>query len=594
MSLPAILFFLACTTAPDNTISAGGNTTCIVEGGKVVCWGRQHTTPQDVPGEVQIFGTLSDDVSFQQVAVGPNEVCAIHRQGGTCWDPQRTSRFEITNPRSIVVDHQQRCVIDSNREVLCWGGKTASEEPTRVEGIADAIAIDTHQSYTCAARRDGEVDCWGSWGSDKPHPPKTVAGIQGAFDVAVASDSACVATKTGLACWGSRAAPELSDVVQVAAGSDFFCARRVGGLVSCWGDNRFGQLGDGSKTPSEAPVSVKLKVKAEELTAGDEHACIRTALGEQFCWGRNQFGQLGNGVVGNLRHSAEPRAIGDLNNAVQVHASDTTSCVAREDGSVWCTGKTIGGGGAHTSTLEQIGGINSAISVATGEFAACALLDSKELNCWNNVPFEPPRIDDKKDHAWRTPQDPFLDEISQLSITSRHGCTIRKNNTFCWGDNNHAQMGWVDFTSANRPMLVPTHFDAVSTGHGFTCGIDCGRIWCAGLNNAGQLGREGETNVFEMVEGVTDAIALDSGWAHSCAIRQTGGVVCWGDNSQRTLGTEAGPEVHGQVEVAGLDKITQVAAGKSVSCALQSTGQVYCWGQNTWGEVGDGTTTPRL
>ena len=108
----------------------------------------------------------------------------------------------------------------------------------------------------------------------------------------------------------------------------------------------------------------------------------------------------------------------------------------------------------------------------------------------------------------------------------------------------------------------------------------------------------------ESAPGETGGRALGSRIAagvtgnHVCAVKEDGTVRCWGSNSSGQLGNGTGGS--GQfsaspVTVSDLTDAVAVAAGAAHSCALRATGSVVCWGSNDRGRLGDGTTTtPRL
>lgn len=87
----------------------------------------------------------------------------------------------------------------------------------------------------------------------------------------------------------------LSDAVEVHAGSAHTCARRENGDVVCWGANDRGQLGVGAAVPdATTPTKVSNVDGARSLEAGENHNCA--LLGnEAVCWGANESGQLGDG-----------------------------------------------------------------------------------------------------------------------------------------------------------------------------------------------------------------------------------------------------------------------------------------------------------
>ncbi len=73
------------------------------------------------------------------------------------------------------------------------------------------------------------------------------------------------------------------------------------GHVLAWGDNGAGQLGNGTTTPSDTPVRVKLPTgtKVTAVAAGCSHNLALTARGQVLAWGFGLLGQLGNGATTN-------------------------------------------------------------------------------------------------------------------------------------------------------------------------------------------------------------------------------------------------------------------------------------------------------
>lgn len=86
----------------------------------------------------------------------------------------------------------------------------------------------------------------------------------------------------------------LTDVAEISAGSFHTCARRTDGTVYCWGSNLAGQLGNAGGDSPE-PVALSGIANTVAIGAGAEHSCALLADGSGRCWGNNSFGQLGNG-----------------------------------------------------------------------------------------------------------------------------------------------------------------------------------------------------------------------------------------------------------------------------------------------------------
>ncbi|HET6610833.1 MAG TPA: hypothetical protein VFG83_02540 [Kofleriaceae bacterium] len=76
----------------------------------------------------------------------------------------------------------------------------------------------------------------------------------------------------------------------MTAGTDFACALRKGGRVSCWGNNERGQLGDGTFVDRWTPVDVTvLDAPAIAIDAGSEQVCALTEDGDVTCWGSRRL-----------------------------------------------------------------------------------------------------------------------------------------------------------------------------------------------------------------------------------------------------------------------------------------------------------------
>ena len=75
------------------------------------------------------------------------------------------------------------------------------------------------------------------------------------------------------------------------------CVRLDNREVWCWGDNRYGQLGDGTLSDRSGAVMVLGLASVLTVEAGAQHTCAVRRDGAVLCWGRNHLGQLGDGTT---------------------------------------------------------------------------------------------------------------------------------------------------------------------------------------------------------------------------------------------------------------------------------------------------------
>ncbi|MCI0859947.1 MAG: RCC1 repeat-containing protein, partial [Chloroflexi bacterium] len=176
-----------------------------------------------------------------------------------------------------------------------------------------------------------------------------------------------------------------------------------------------------------------------------------------------------------------------------------------------------------------------------------------------------------------------------MAARSAHTCAITAaGGVTCWGSNADGQLG--DGTSLDRisPVNVTgltSSMTSLTAGSSHTCGLtEAGAVKCWGKNFDGQIGDGGTTgrrspvNVVGLTSG---AISVGAGSNHTCAVTATGGVRCWGNNSDGQLGDGTTTDRRAPVDVVGLaEGVISVAVGTNYSCAVTVTGSIQCWGVN--------------
>jgi alpha-tubulin suppressor-like RCC1 family protein len=352
----------------------------------------------------------------------------------------------------------------------------------------------------------------------------------------------------------SAATPTIS---AISVGQYHTCALTSAGGVKCWGDNTYGQLGDGTTTMHATPVDVSgLTSGVIAVSAGEYHTCALMSSGGVKCWGYNALGALGDGT--------------------------TTS---------------------RPTPVDVSGLTSGVIAISAGYFHTCALMSSGGVKCWGYNVYG--QLGDGTTTMRSAPVDVsgLTSGVSAIGAGQYHTCAVTTAGAVeCWGYNGLGGLGDGTTTTRLTPVGVSglaSGAVAVSAGAYHSCALtSAGGVKCWGYNASGQLG-DGTTtmrltpvDVSGLTSGVTE---MSAGQYHTCARTAAGGAKCWGYNGFGGLGDGTTTMRSTPVDVSGLTSgVTAVVAGGYHSCAVTSGGGAKCWGYNNAGQIGDGTTTTRM
>lgn len=354
------------------SIGAGDHSCVLLSDQSLRCWGRNDRGQlgQKMPSYIPTPEAVPNVGAVQELSLGGASTCVIRRivgGGGTsndtwCWgrndlgqladgntrdqaSPARSftyADFETTLAESAVylrLGGRHGCLRGNRRNAYCWGedelgqsgaGTVSSAQcgsskiacrvrPTRVrammmssfERVEDLASGEAH---TCALQ-DGDVFCWGGNefgelglpGDTLPHPtPSMVSALT------------------------------MEGATRLALGGRNSCALTPVGILYCWGDNRYGQLGKGTVdlAPHPAPTALSALRAPIDVTVGGGHVCAHLADQSLWCWGRNDSGQVGNGTT---TVQTVPQKVMDA--VVEAAAGAAHTCVRRTDQTIYCWGR---------------------------------------------------------------------------------------------------------------------------------------------------------------------------------------------------------------------------------------------------------------
>jgi alpha-tubulin suppressor-like RCC1 family protein len=263
----------------------------------------------------------------------------------------------------------------SDGTVWAWGdnesgdlgiGSTApSYTPVQVSGLTGVTRIVSAGGWSLALRSDGTVWSWGY-------------NASGQLGNGTTFDSDVPVRVTGL-----------SHVTQIAAGGQDSMAVATNGIttqstVYAWGGNSYGQLGDGTfrERPVPVPIAGISTPSVLGIAVGGDFALVLGTDGTLWGWGENNYGQLGNGstLIGNVTTPREVRGL--ESGIVQIAAGNLYAMERQSDGSVWAWGQNGAGelGNGTTSGIQganpspvQVTGLRSVSQISAGQSFGLAI-----------------------------------------------------------------------------------------------------------------------------------------------------------------------------------------------------------------------------
>jgi alpha-tubulin suppressor-like RCC1 family protein len=337
-----------------------------------------------------------ESAAFEASATGfptPTEQWEVSTNGGSSWSAiggATTNKLTIEKTQLSENSHEFRATFTNA------AGKATSNPATLTVATNKYSAVGWGQNLF-RQLGDGSANVL----SDVPVP---VSGLKFVTSVAAGGlhSLALLANGTVMA-WGNNGFGQLGDgttvtrsvpvevtgltgVRAIAAGADHSLALLANGRVMAWGDNENGQLGDGNQTESEVPVEVKGLTGVRAIAAGADHSLALLSNGTVMAWGDNESGQLG---IGSTASSTTPKAVKGLSGVAAVAGGGEFSLALTTKGTVesWGSDESgqLGNGELEEPTSKvpiSVSGLSGVSSIAAGVNHALALVSGGSVMAW--------------------------------------------------------------------------------------------------------------------------------------------------------------------------------------------------------------------
>ncbi|UOQ98329.1 IPT/TIG domain-containing protein [Hymenobacter sp. 5317J-9] len=453
---------------------------------------RSVTTNQNLGPPTQ----LGTGTTWSRIACGDDHALAI-KTDGTLWGwgfnlegmVGNGTRVDAVAPvqvgaattwERVAAGGYTSATTQADGSLWAWGDSKAGQtgDPSRTFGrLPVPVQVDSTTTWATPAtnpraalglRTDGAL--W-TWGDDFS------AGLLGDGPVAYRQTMARIDSP--------------ATYIRLSGNERHTLALRADSTLWAWGDNQFGQLGDGTTTARLAPVAISFS-RWKRIAAGGNGSLAIRADGTLWAWGDNAYGQLGDGTT---TRRLSPVQVGTGHDWAQVVSLTYCTLALRTDGTLWAWGEPGMFGNGSTSTVNQltplrVGAVTTWTQLSASETHVLALRTDGSLWAWGNNGFgqlgtsggfrsSPVRIGTATDWA-----------SVIASIDGEFSLALKSNGTlWTWGNNSHGQLGRPATSPPVPTQLGNATWAAAAAGATYTLAVRAdGTLWEWGDNRQGQSG----------------------------------------------------------------------------------------------------------
>lgn len=564
-------------------------------------------------------------VDVKQIAVGDNHACALLKNGrALCWgdnlfgqagNPSTTGvktktvleservQKPFQNIHEIFAGANSTCIVAKDDfSPYCFGERYGSTRklnwvPEKIDlagsigTLSNVKQIGLGRGFGCALSKGALVYCWGRNDLNQLGALVSLPGMTKATAVQVTYP---------------QEAP-ISKVDTIAVGENHACAlHRDEKTVYCWGDNRFGQLGNTSirGLPEQVALgSNNLTLKGvRELAVGPDRTCIISSRDEVFCWGNGAHGVLGSEKVSSPYPVRALDANGEMLGAAGlISVGSDHSCIIDSTQKLYCFGlNEFGQLGSKLVAGQVVSGnlhpVEKVTAIDTQGMRTCMVYGvNQSVACFGDREIDV--VNQKYEMNSFVPE-----EIKKglnaykgalgVSVGRTHICVISSDQRVeCSGDGSKGQLGGGETQAVKYAVVLDGQHQPlkdiwqVKTREDWNCALkqETGAVWCWGqwfderVLTAKQIRLNGKASA--------DFIQIAMTANQICGIHGVDRNVFCTQKDEKSVDLLDFKQVL-DAEGKPLRKVLAITGGKHHACTLDEEGRVQCWGSNEQGQLG--------
>lgn len=553
---------------------------------------------------------------------------------------------------SVTVGYTHTVAIKTDGSLWAWGSNAygqlgngttdGSSEPIQIGNDHDWAQVDSQYYHTLAIKADGTLWAWGknTWGAlgkstqinysspvqigQEAYWSQIAAGV----DHSLAMSDSGVIFAWGLNKYGQLGLGEIDEIKEdnlylvtvptlvantavsstattaIGHNSKFYATVKTDGTLWAWGNNVYGQLGDGTTLSKSSPVQVGTANNWIQVAQGQFHTVAIDTDGKIWSWGRNNYGQLGDGTFNN---SSTPNQIGSSTIWSKVVCGLNSTMAIKTNGTLWGWGRNERGelgNGTTTNVLAptQIGSSTIWSQVAISSGHTVAVKTNGTLWSWGSNTHG--QLGDGTRLPSSTPsQIGSLNDWTQVAVGTHHTVAVKSDGTLWgWGYNQYSQLGNGTTTKYSSPVQIGTgtSWAQVATNYYHTTAIKSDNsLWAWGWNNYGQLGigSQSSQSIPVHVGTANNWVQVENSSTSTYATNTDGELYSWGQNDFGQLGYvdsyTYNKNVSSPIQVGAPNEWKQIAAANLYSAAVKLDGTLWTWGYNRYGQLGHSDVVDR-